>query len=96
LIENLNLLISGSRKFIFFTDISNKASPILISKTNYGGEISEPYDFRFCQSKKVLIIANTYPNILFVNMTNLNETTLISKWDNIYKSTSSISDIELS
>ncbi len=43
-----------------------------------------------------MVVANGYPNILFVNIVDLKQTYLISKWDNIYQATSCILDIETS
>ncbi len=42
------------------------------------------------------MVANGFLNLLFIDINNIKDTQVVSKWDNIYKSTSLILNIEVS
>ena len=57
----------------------------MLSKEDYGGIVSEPYDIIASKNNNFLIIANGRLNILIVDTTDFKATRLISVWDNKYK-----------
>jgi hypothetical protein len=46
----------------------------MFSSQTYNNEVSEPYDFRISKNRKLLIVANRNPNILFINVNDLANT----------------------
>ena len=85
ILYDIDVLIIGNDYLIIYVDIKDLLNLNILSQENYGGIVSEPYDFVASKNNNFLIIANGRPNILIVDTTDFKATHLISVWDNKYK-----------
>ena len=53
-----------------------------MQKQNFNSTIVLPYEFRITKDRKLLAVANSVPNVLFIDTTSFNQPFLLSVWDN--------------
>lgn len=65
-VDESNVLIIGYDYRIIYVDISDPNNLIVLKVDTYGDAVSEPREFKLSSDKKLLVCANSTPNVMFI------------------------------